>query len=99
VIVRVSEASVRAGRLGAFLRRLQAEVGPYRERFDGLLSDEVLTDGETAVLYVSRWRDEAALEAFAGPDWRTAPVTFDDEDSYLSSPLRVRHFSVHAVPR
>lgn len=49
--------------------------------------------------YVSRWRDAAAVAAFAGPGWRTEPVMFPDEDRYLLEPLRVRHVELRpAVP-
>lgn len=49
--------------------------------------------------YVSRWRDAAAVAAFAGPGWRTEPVMFPDEDRYLLEPLAVRHVELRpAVP-
>ena len=75
------------------------EVRGYPQSNSGLLSDELLVhDGDMPVLiYVSRWTDESALEAFAGPGWRTDPVTFPGEDGYLTEPLKVRHFEAQAA--
>jgi len=94
VIVRMSEAAVQPGRLGEFLEAVLREVQPYAREHKGLLSDEILVqDGpEPVLIYVSRWRDEAAVRAFAGPDWRDEAVTFPGEGDYLRGPLRVRHF-------
>lgn len=57
---------------------------------DGFLGDEIVVGPDT-LTYVSRWRDEAAVAAFAGPGWCTEPVTFEDEDRFLVEPLLVRH--------
>ncbi len=63
------------------------------DQCDGFLGDEILA-GEGSLLYISRWRDEGALEKFAGPSWRDTPVTLPAEARFLSEPLRVRHFYV-----
>lgn len=95
MIVRVSEAAVRADRVEEFIQVLRDLVAGFPAAHDGLLSHEILVDrgDDTCVQYVSRWRDEAALRAYAGDDWATSPVTFPDEDSYLTRPLRLRHFT------
>jgi hypothetical protein len=52
-----------------------------------------------SVIYISRWRDEAAVAAFAGPGWRDTPVTLPAEDRFLAAPLRIRHFAVARAAR
>jgi hypothetical protein len=95
VLTRVSEALTKPGREQEFVDRVRALVETFPQTYDGLLSHEVLVDADDPrkVQYVSRWRDEAALVNYAGPNWRTDPVTFPDEDAYLQQPLRLRHFT------
>jgi hypothetical protein len=94
MLTRVSEALVKPGREQEFVARVRDLVKGFPEIYDGLLGHEVLVDLDDPlrVRYVSRWRDEQALESYAGPGWRTDPVTFPDEDSYLQQPLALRHF-------
>lgn len=94
MLTRVSEAFVRPGREREFVERVRALVETFPATYDGLLGHEVLVDLDDPrrVQYVSRWRDEQALAAYAGPNWRTDPVTFPDEDEFLQQPLRLRHF-------
>lgn len=96
MLTRVSEALVRPGREQEFVERVRELVATFPETYEGLISHEVLVDLEVPqrVQYVSRWRDERALESYAGTNWRTAPVTFPDEDEYLLEPLKLRHFQV-----
>lgn len=97
MILRLSEAHVRPERLPEFLRVLAAEVGDYPRRHDGLLAHDVLLredDDGPVVVYMSRWREAADVERFAGPEWRSRPVVFPDEDVYLRGPLRLTHFEV-----
>lgn len=96
MIRRESRAVVREGQLEAFLDALSTEVGDYRNRYDGLLSDEIVVENgpPAQVTYRTVWRDEAAVAAFAGPDWRTSPVTFPNEDHYLSEALRLDHVTL-----
>jgi quinol monooxygenase YgiN len=95
VIVRVSEALVRPGMVDEFLAVLIALVATFPAQYDGLLDHEVLVDraDRTRVRYVSRWAEEASLVAYAGEDWATTPVTFPDEDRYLTGPLELTHFN------
>ena len=96
MLTRVSEALAKPGREQEFVERVRDLVKTFPETFDGLISHEVLVDAEDPlkVQYVSRWRDEQALEDYAGANWRTDPVTFPDEDAYLQRPLTLRHFHV-----
>lgn len=90
MLTRVSEALVKPGREEEFVARVLELVRTFPETYDGF---EVLVDLDdpSRVRYVSRWRDEQALERCAGPGWRTDPVTFPDEDEYLRRPLTLRH--------
>ncbi|RPF20695.1 antibiotic biosynthesis monooxygenase [Myceligenerans xiligouense] len=100
MIVRVSEASVRADRVEEFLQTLRDLVAGFPAAHDGLLGHEILVDRAegTRVQYVSRWRDESALRGFAGEGWADSPVTFPGEDAYLTGPLHLRHFLVDDAP-
>lgn len=97
MIIRSSTALVRPGMLDEFRAFIEAGVTQFAT-LDGFLGDEIAVGPDT-LTYVSRWRDAAAVEAFAGPGWRTEPVTFEDEDRFLVAPLRVRHVELRqAVP-
>ncbi|HWL88888.1 MAG TPA: antibiotic biosynthesis monooxygenase [Polyangiaceae bacterium] len=92
MIVRISEARVRPGLLDEF-RDFIVEGTRHYDELDGFLGDEVLvTDG--GLLFISRWRDEVALERFAGSGWRDTPVMLPAQERFLAEPLRVRHFHV-----
>ncbi|WP_394614429.1 antibiotic biosynthesis monooxygenase [Lentzea sp. JNUCC 0626] len=94
MLTRVSEALVKPGREQEFVARVRDLVLTFPETYDGLVGHEVLVDLDDplVVRYVSRWRDEQALENYAGPGWRTDAVTFPDEAEYLQQPLVLRHF-------
>ncbi|GAA1855118.1 antibiotic biosynthesis monooxygenase [Myceligenerans crystallogenes] len=89
MIIRRSTARVRDGMMTEFREFIAAGTAEFRE-LDGFLGDEIVV-GPGTLTYVSRWRDEAALAAYAGPGWRTEPVVRADEDRYLTQPLRVTH--------
>ena len=94
MLTRVSEALVKPGREQEFVERVRELVRTFPETYEGLEGHEVLVDLDDPlkVRYVSRWRDEQALENYAGAGWRTDPVTFPDEAEYLQRPLALRHF-------
>jgi len=96
MILRVSEAEVREGREAEFLMLLRALVADFPERYEGLVRHEVLVDQQDRrrVQYSSLWRDDAALEAYAGIHWRSNPVTFPGEEELLVGPLTLRHLDV-----
>jgi len=95
MIVRISEAILVPGMTEEFMIRLNALVRDFPSHYDGLMSHEVLVDrtDPLRVSYVSRWRDEASLVAYAGASWASDPVTFPDEDRFLREPLALRHFA------
>jgi hypothetical protein len=100
VILRLSEAHVRPERLQDFLRVLADVVREYPDRHDGLIAHDVLLgedDDGPVVVYMSRWREAGDLERFAGPQWRSRPVVFPDEERYLRRPLQLTHFEVLAA--
>lgn len=107
MIIRRSTARVRPGLLDEFRAFIEAGTAGFAA-LDGFVSDEIVVrrgsaapDGPTpdTLTYVSRWRDAAALAAYAGSGWRTEPVVLPDEDRFLLEPLRVRHVELrHAVP-
>ncbi|MGW7433480.1 antibiotic biosynthesis monooxygenase [Streptomyces sp. NPDC054861] len=93
MIIRVSEARVRPERFDAFHRLIVSAVREFPGRYAGLVDHEVLLAPPDSLLYVSRWRGEEDLVAYAGGDWRDQPVVLPGEEEYLLAPLRVRHFT------
>ncbi|MER7763188.1 antibiotic biosynthesis monooxygenase [Streptomyces sp. NPDC097619] len=98
MITRVSEARVRPDRFEAFHDMIVAAVSGFPARYPGLVDHEVLLAPPHSLLYVSRWRDERDLVAYAGENWRDQPVVLPGEDDYLLAPLRVRHFTSTPLP-
>lgn len=107
MIIRRSTARVRPGLLDEFRAFIEAGTAGFAAH-DGFVSDEIVVRRGSAapdapapdtLTYVSRWRDAAALAAYAGPGWRTEPVVLPDEDRFLLSPLHLRHVELrHALP-
>ncbi|GAB3151482.1 hypothetical protein GCM10027058_17710 [Microbacterium neimengense] len=98
MILRVSEAIVRAGAEQEFLDRLRELVADFPDRYHGLVHEVLVDEAEPRrIQYVSAWRDDADLVAYAGTGWRTEPVTFPGEERYLEAPLALRHFRVVAA--
>ena len=93
MIIRVSEARVRPERFEAFRDFIVSAVRAFPDRHPGLVSHEVLLAPPGTLLYVSRWRSEEDLAAYAGEHWRDRPVVLPGEDEYLVAPLQVRHFT------
>ncbi|NEE20195.1 antibiotic biosynthesis monooxygenase [Streptomyces sp. SID7499] len=93
LITRVSEARVRPERFDAFRDLIVSTVRAFPDRHPGLVSHEVLLAPPGTLLYVSRWRSEEDLVAYAGEHWRDQPVLVPGEDEYLLAPLQVRHFT------
>ncbi len=96
MIVRVSEARVRPGMAEEFLTALTDLVESFPATYAGLLGHDVLVDRSDPlrVQYVSRWVDEPSLVAYAGEDWAITPVTFPDEERFLTGPLALEHYYV-----
>ncbi|MFG2330863.1 antibiotic biosynthesis monooxygenase [Streptomyces sp. NPDC048604] len=93
MIVRVSEAVVRPERFEAFHALIVDAVRDFPANNPGLLDHEVLVAPPHSLLYVSRWRGEEDLVAYAGENWRDEPVVLPGEEEYLLAPLRLRHFT------
>ncbi|MEV0901846.1 antibiotic biosynthesis monooxygenase [Actinoplanes sp. NPDC049802] len=99
VIVRTSTAHVVPGRLAEFTSYILDAVSRFPDRNPGLLSHQVIVDDEAdELVYLSRWRDEQALAAFAGPGWRDSPVMLPGEEMFLRVPLKVRHYRETPIP-
>ncbi|MER5865998.1 antibiotic biosynthesis monooxygenase [Kitasatospora sp. NPDC002040] len=95
MIVRIWEAQVSPRREEEFCTRLCDEVLAVLWDTDGFEGAELLRSASEAdhrVLLLTRWRDEAAVRAYAGPMWRIRPVWAEGEFGYLEHPPTVAHF-------
>ena len=95
MIVRVWEAQVIPSRADAFCAALLGGPLPDIRSVDGCIGAELLRsvgDGDHRVMVVTRWQDEAALRAYAGPMWKIRPVWAEGELGYLEHPPSVSHF-------
>ena len=95
MIVRVFRAKIRKGRVAEFKRMVLDQSIPWLKSSDGMLGyfpGEPFGDNGQEFVMITLWRDLAALEAFAGTDWKTPVVTEDEgplveamfADHYLS---------------
>ncbi len=95
MITRMWEAAVRAEVHDEFVRWLTEQVWPLMAEADGFCGGELYTayDGPSRLVLVTHWRDEAALEGFAGLDWRREPmVGADPAGEFLDGAPQVWHF-------
>jgi len=95
MIVRVLDAEVKPGKMDGFLDLIRTSLLPRVVASDGFLGIEFLrsVQGEEQVLLVSRWRDEQALAAYAGPLWRVrAPLVDHVGADYLARTSHVHHY-------
>jgi len=81
--------------LDEFIAFIRDTVWADMELADGFVAGELYRslDADARLVFISHWRDEEALEAFAGPDWRTAPMVDDLQRDYLAGPSHVWHFT------
>jgi heme-degrading monooxygenase HmoA len=96
VIVRMWEARVTPGLLDQFVEFLVERAWPVMEAADGFAGGELYradSGTEPRLVMITRWRNEAALARFAGPDWRSTPVVLPEEDRFLTRPPQVWHFT------
>ncbi|MDH6125644.1 antibiotic biosynthesis monooxygenase [Kitasatospora sp. GP82] len=96
MIVRIWEAKVLPRRNDEFCAMLAAEVFQSLDGADGFEGAELLrsvSEDDHRVLVITRWRDEAAVRAYAGPMWRIRPVWAEGEFGYLEHPPTVWHFA------
>jgi heme-degrading monooxygenase HmoA len=96
MIVRMFEARVVPGLLDEFVDFVVERVLPAMEAADGFAGGEVYradSDTEPRLVMITRWRDEAALAGFAGPEWRTRAAVPPEEERFLARPPHVWHFT------
>ncbi len=66
---------------------VQEQSIPWLESSDGMLgyfSGAPLTENAREFVMITLWRDQDALEAFAGSDWES-PVVTEDEASLVEA--------------
>ena len=94
MLVRMSEARVVPGRLEEFAELTRRVAFPLMRAAPGFLGGELYRAEDPPLLVmITRWRDEDALAAFDGPDWRDQPVILADEEQFLVRPSHVWHFT------
>ncbi len=81
MIIRIFRAKIRKGQVTEFKRMAQEQSIPWLENSDGMLGyipGEPFSENSQEFVMITLWRDEAALEAFAGTDWENPIVTEDE---------------------
>lgn len=94
MIVRMWEVRLGAGGAEGMAELLRTAVPTLRET-DGCSGVEVYSSsgqGEGRVVVISHWRDAAAIEAVAGPDWQSEPTVLPGEEKFWGRPPHVWHF-------
>ncbi|HVE63102.1 MAG TPA: antibiotic biosynthesis monooxygenase [Mycobacteriales bacterium] len=101
MITRMWEAGVRPEVHDEFVRWLTDQVWPLMAEADGFAGGELYTayDGASRLVFITHWRDETSLEAFAGADWLREPVVgADPAGDFLDGTPRVWHFRPLPTP-
>jgi len=95
MIVRMEEARVADGLLPEFRRYVTETLWPRLQTAEGFLGGEVYRsyDGAPRLVMITRWRDEAALKAQAGPAWRDTSFVRPGDTSCLARVPHVWHFA------
>jgi quinol monooxygenase YgiN len=81
VIIRIFRARIRQDQVSEFKRMVREQSIPWLEGSDGMLgyfSGEPLSEIAREFLMITLWRDQEALEAFAGSNWENPVVTEDE---------------------
>lgn len=95
MIARMWEARAVPGRLDELVEVVRA-AWPQLAAADGFAGGELYradSDIDPRLVLVTRWRDEAALAAAAGPAWREAPVLLPGEQALHARAPHVWHFT------
>jgi quinol monooxygenase YgiN len=95
MIVRVWEAEVKPGKMDQLLDLIRTTLLPRVAVMDGFLGIEFFRamQGENGILTVSRWRDEEAIAAYAGPLWEFWTPKVDSlAADCLAHPSAVHHY-------
>jgi quinol monooxygenase YgiN len=88
MIIRVFRAVPRTGQESAYERLIRLDSVDLVRAQPGLVAlyagHAIDDDARGEIVMVSVWEDQAAMEAFTGPDWQT-PVALPDEDQLVAS--------------
>jgi heme-degrading monooxygenase HmoA len=90
------EARALPGRLDELVDLVTGKVWPALAAADGFAGGELYradSGTDPRLVLITRWRDEAALAAAAGPAWRDAAVTVPGEAALHARPPHVWHFT------
>jgi hypothetical protein len=90
------EARARPGRLDELVELMTGRAWPALAAADGFAGAELYrADSATdpRLVLLTRWRDEAALAAAAGPGWQDTPVLLPGEELLHARPPHVWHFT------
>jgi quinol monooxygenase YgiN len=87
MIIRIFRAAPRAGHESAYERLIRINSVDLVRAQPGLVAlyagQAIGDDAHSEIVMVSVWEDQAAMEAFTGPDWQT-PVALPDEDQLVT---------------
>ena len=89
------------GRLDALVEDVVHRVWPALERADGFAGGELYradSDTDPRLVAITRWRDEAALAAFVGPAWRSAPTVLPRDERLVARPPHAWQFTPVPTP-
>jgi len=81
MILRVFRATIREGRKTEFERLVREQSIPWLNRSEGIIAyfpGKPLDDDSREFVMITLWRDQHALEKFAGANWRDPTVTADE---------------------
>ena len=87
MIIRIFRAKIREGQITTFKRMVQNQSIPWLERSEGMLGyfpGEPFDETTREFVMITQWRDQDALEAFAGTEWEN-PVVTEDEAPLVES--------------
>lgn len=88
MIIRIFRAVPRTGQESAYERLIRVDSVDLVRAQPGLVAlyagQAIDDDAQGELVMVSVWEDQAAMEAFTGPDWQT-PVALPDEDTLVAS--------------
>lgn len=88
MIIRIFRAVPRTGQESAYERLIRVDSVDLVRAQPGLVAlyagQAIDDDAQGELVMVSVWEDQAAMEAFTGPDWQT-PVALPDEDQLVAS--------------
>lgn len=81
MIIRIFRAKIRTDKVSEFKQMVIDQSIPWLESSDGMLGyfpGEPVHDNAQEFVMITLWRDQEALEAFAGKAWDNPVVTKDE---------------------